>query len=49
LPENWEAEVENDGFIDDEVKEEGVSESTNSEEDRYNSEVHDLDMDDYDL
>ncbi|THX94512.1 hypothetical protein D6D03_09631 [Aureobasidium pullulans] len=49
LPENWEAEVENDGFIDDEVEEEGVSESTNSEEDRYNSEVHDLDMDDYDL
>ncbi|THX77919.1 hypothetical protein D6D04_06072 [Aureobasidium pullulans] len=23
LPENWEAEVENDGFIDDEVEEEG--------------------------
>ncbi|TIA54513.1 hypothetical protein D6C77_07723 [Aureobasidium pullulans] len=49
LPGNWEAEVENDGFIDDEVEEEGVSESTNSEEDRYNSEVHDLDMDDFDL
>lgn len=28
LPENWEAEVENDGFIDDEVEEEEVSEST---------------------
>ncbi|THX82008.1 hypothetical protein D6D05_03997 [Aureobasidium pullulans] len=49
LPENWEAEVENDGFVDDEVEEEGVSESTNSEEDRYNSEVHDLDMDDFDI
>ncbi|CAD0051918.1 unnamed protein product, partial [Aureobasidium pullulans] len=49
LPENWEAEVENDEFIDDEVEEEEVSESTNSEEDRYNSEFHDLDMDDYDL
>ncbi|TIA37696.1 hypothetical protein D6C79_08017 [Aureobasidium pullulans] len=41
--------IEIDGFIDDEVEEEGVSESTNSEEDRYKSEVHDLDMDDYDL
>jgi hypothetical protein len=35
LPENWEAEVENDGLIDDEVEEEGVSESTNSEGHRW--------------
>ncbi|THY89885.1 hypothetical protein D6C95_06722 [Aureobasidium pullulans] len=49
LPENWEAEVENDEFIDDEVEEKEVSENTNSEEDGYNSEVHDLDMDNFDL